>query len=256
MKGKMKLQKPQTIFRSVRSSDGFTMIPNDTLRDERLSFKARGLLALVLSNRDDWEITAGTLGEKGKEGRDAIRGALNELKELGYAKFERLSLAGRFTCVRWTFFDTPKDGKPKDGKPSYGKQRGIDENPSNPKQLPKDVFPSHGKPSDKEDYPKEEQKKEEQAFALSASPQKPLKQRQGTYEEVKALCKTIGLTEDDATYFFENKEANDWTQGNKPLKDWRAAVRSWKAGKYFPSQKPQAANRFKHSKEEGDHVDF
>lgn len=99
----------KTIFRSVLTSD-FTILPNSTLRDKRLSFKARGVLAWALSNRDDWEVTSQFLESQGKEGRLAIRSAMKELKELGYAKFERLTGEnGKFNSCRWTFYDLPLD---------------------------------------------------------------------------------------------------------------------------------------------------
>jgi len=63
--------------------DHFTQIPNAWVRDSRLSFKARGLLAELMSHRTGWSITLKNLAQ-GKDGRDAVRGAVNELIALGY----------------------------------------------------------------------------------------------------------------------------------------------------------------------------
>lgn len=41
----------------------------------------------------------------------------------------------------------------------------------------------------------------------------------------------------DADWFFHKCEGNGWRNGGKPILDWRATVRSWKAGGYLPSQK-------------------
>ena len=62
----------------------FDQIPRTTLRDKRLSYRARGVLARLLSNVDGYSMTAADLAREGKEGRDAILTALRELRRLGY----------------------------------------------------------------------------------------------------------------------------------------------------------------------------
>lgn len=63
----------------------FAQIANSALRDTRLSFKARGVLALVLSNVGEWEATARWIEEQSEvDGAHAIQTALNELTALGY----------------------------------------------------------------------------------------------------------------------------------------------------------------------------
>ncbi len=62
----------------------FTQIPNVWLRDSRLSFKARGLLSLVMSHSQGWSLSIATLAATSLEGRDAIRSAIAELENHGY----------------------------------------------------------------------------------------------------------------------------------------------------------------------------
>lgn len=63
----------------------FAQIANSALRDSRLSFKARGILALVLSNVGEWEATARWIEEQSEvDGAHAVQTALNELTALGY----------------------------------------------------------------------------------------------------------------------------------------------------------------------------
>lgn len=70
----------------------FTQIANSALRDRRLSFKARGLLALVLSNVGEWNATLSWLvSQSDHDGRASIQAALNELTELGYRKVDKES---------------------------------------------------------------------------------------------------------------------------------------------------------------------
>jgi len=97
-----------TIFRTKLSS-AFTILPNTTLRDSNLSFRARGLLAFILSNASEWEVSKAWLREQGKEGVQAINSALKELLNLGYAEkvLERSKESGRFSSMVWVFRDIP-----------------------------------------------------------------------------------------------------------------------------------------------------
>lgn len=63
----------------------YAQIANAALRDKRLSFKARGILAMVLSNVGEWEATARWIEEQSEvDGAHAVQSALNELTALGY----------------------------------------------------------------------------------------------------------------------------------------------------------------------------
>lgn len=89
----------------------FTQIANSALRDRRLSFKARGLLALVLSNVGEWNATLKWLvAQSDQDGRASIQAALNELTELGYRVVEKQHENGSAdirTIVTW--FHEPKE---------------------------------------------------------------------------------------------------------------------------------------------------
>jgi len=74
------------IVRSPRPERGYLTISNDLARDERLSYRARGVLVAILSRPDNWQTSATQLAIEGKEGRDAIRSALNELEAAGYVE--------------------------------------------------------------------------------------------------------------------------------------------------------------------------
>jgi len=64
--------------------DHFTQIPNDWLRDKRISLGAKGLLAQLLSHAPGWRISQENLAFANGVGRDAIRTLINELLEAGY----------------------------------------------------------------------------------------------------------------------------------------------------------------------------
>lgn len=81
------------IYRS-HPDDHFTIIPNATLRDERLTPAARGVLVELLSHSDGWATNADAMwrrmqrrrgGDKKRGcGRRAYREAFTELEECGY----------------------------------------------------------------------------------------------------------------------------------------------------------------------------
>jgi len=97
----------QTIFRTVLTRD-FTTLPNALLRDASLSYKARGILAMLLTNRDDWQTHLGWIEEQGQEGREAIRSGVQELEAAGYmVNTSREREGGQFTGSVWTVYDTP-----------------------------------------------------------------------------------------------------------------------------------------------------
>lgn len=79
----------------------FAQIANSALRDKRLSYTARGILAYVLSHSGEWKIDRNTLGENtSKEGQKAIQNALNELTALGYRTVVKEQQAnGQWTSV-------------------------------------------------------------------------------------------------------------------------------------------------------------
>ena len=97
-----------TIVRTPRIERDFTILPNRALRDPHVSYRARGVLAYVLSMPDNWRTNAETLARQGLEGRDAIRAAINELIHAGYARrVKAQDERGRVT-TELHFYDYPK----------------------------------------------------------------------------------------------------------------------------------------------------
>lgn len=92
----------------IHLTNSFVQIPNATLRDERLSFKARGILAYMLTHTDGWKADYKALARVAKEGREAVSSGLRELDDLGYRRVVRERREdGRFdTVVHW--YDTPQ----------------------------------------------------------------------------------------------------------------------------------------------------
>lgn len=103
--------------------DHFTQIPNEWLRDSRLTFKARGLLAMLLSHSEGWSLSTAVIAEQNQEGKDAIRSAIAELQEFGYLNRSQVNDNGRFGEAVWVTQDptaTPLAGFSSSGFPSSG----------------------------------------------------------------------------------------------------------------------------------------
>lgn len=79
------------IQRGPRLTANFTTLSNEVINDDRLSFRARGVLMHLLSKPADWRARSIAIAAQSpREGRDAIRTAMRELEELGYLVRERV----------------------------------------------------------------------------------------------------------------------------------------------------------------------
>lgn len=102
----------------------FTQIPNDWVRDTRLSLKSIGLLSQLLSHSEGWSVTIGSLAKTNGCGRHIIRAAVQELEEAGYLKRKQLrGVSGTFAEVLWVTCEpsSPSSGYPTSEKPTSGK---------------------------------------------------------------------------------------------------------------------------------------
>jgi hypothetical protein len=67
----------------------YVVVPNAIARDHTLSFRARGLLVMLLSLPPEWHVTADMLAEDNPESRTAIRAAMRELRGSGHVEVLR-----------------------------------------------------------------------------------------------------------------------------------------------------------------------
>jgi hypothetical protein len=54
---------------------------------------------------------------------------------------------------------------------------------------------------------------------------------------VREFARERGISEKDSDWFFWKCHANGWTNGGKPILDWKGTLRSWQIAGYLPSQK-------------------
>lgn len=75
-----------TTYRTKKGATLFTRIENSTLQDTRLSWKARGLLAYMLSKPDNFRFYLEELTKHAPDGLASVRAGIKELESLGYVK--------------------------------------------------------------------------------------------------------------------------------------------------------------------------
>ncbi|MEK4115595.1 helix-turn-helix domain-containing protein [Paenibacillus sp. FSL W8-0919] len=74
------------IVRVSKRESGYAIIDPFFLSDERLSWKAKGLLAYLLSKPSNWRVFTSDLVKRSKDGRDAVYSAIKELESCGYVE--------------------------------------------------------------------------------------------------------------------------------------------------------------------------
>lgn len=109
------------IIRVKKRENPFVMLDKTGLRDVRLSWKAKGLLAYLISLPDDWKIHERELTKHSKDGRDSTRSAMKELIENGYVVRQQLrGNAGQFGEFETVVYEVPQEkevGQEKEAPP-------------------------------------------------------------------------------------------------------------------------------------------
>lgn len=127
-----------TRIRRVERRERFVVIDRTSVDDARLSYRTLGLLVYILSKPDDWRVHINHLASQHAEGREAVRTAMNELIELGYAVRTRAN--GEGGRIEWelVIYEVPQavaatiaqvsvdgsavDGSASDGEPAPSKE--------------------------------------------------------------------------------------------------------------------------------------
>jgi|SRR6185312_4749949 len=112
------------VIRSKHDKENpYSQINKKLIRDNNLSFKARGLLIYLLSFPDDWKIQVSQIAKDNLCGHESIYSGLNELKNLGYVKFYQLrDEKGGFSNSYYEFSEEPifKEKVPQPQNPDAG----------------------------------------------------------------------------------------------------------------------------------------
>ena len=137
-----------SIIRTKKSSHTpYVLLDTTAMNDARLSFRAKGLHAYLMSKPDGWQVHIKHLEHVSKEGRDAISVALTELAQAGYLHRERVrGEDGRLAGWQTTIYETPQ---PRPDEPDqHGSDPARQRTPSSPTtDFPTSVSPSSVLPS-------------------------------------------------------------------------------------------------------------
>lgn len=134
-----------TVFR-VEKTANFTVMSNTHLKDRRLSYKAKGLLSVILSLPPDWDYTITGLAVIAADGVDSVKTAIRELEQYGYVTRTQLrDERGRMAQNEYRVYEDPTDN------PDYVPSENVSENNtgSSSRRSRRDfsVSPSAEKPS-------------------------------------------------------------------------------------------------------------
>lgn len=92
----------------ARNNKNYTVINNVGLRDDRLSWKARGLLSYMLSLPDDWIFRDLELTNHAPDGKESTKKGLKELEQYGYlVKQQSRGERGKFATNDWLLYEVP-----------------------------------------------------------------------------------------------------------------------------------------------------
>lgn len=214
------------LIRGTHSFDGqFTQIPNEWLRDTRLSLKSIGLLAQLMSHAPGWNMSIRSLAKANGTGIDTIKTAVKELELHGYlrrSEKQKQNENGTFADYEWTTadpFQNPVTGKSRHGETAHKEEQYLLEEQSIKKNKritaqSHDLFNEFWK-----EYPRKlDKKKAERAFKSAMT--------RATFEDI--LAGTIRYANDPnrldefTKYPASWLNADAWENGPLPF-DARAA---------------------------------
>ena len=92
-----------------REKKNFTILDNEVLRDNNLSFKAKGLLCVIMGLPDIWDCTVKGIAAISTEGETAVRSTIKELKDAGYCDSEPFYENGKIKYLEYYFSDSQQD---------------------------------------------------------------------------------------------------------------------------------------------------
>lgn len=97
------------VIRVKKCKSNFVTMDKSFLEDERLSYKAKGILAYLLSKPNNWKVIVGNLVNNSADGKAAVYAGLKELKENGY--YEKIPIRNEqgTRILRWesTIYENP-----------------------------------------------------------------------------------------------------------------------------------------------------
>lgn len=114
---------------SRRKTSKYTTISNVFLRDKNLSLKAKGFLTVIMALPDDWDFSIKGICSILKEGKSAVYGVVQELKENRYCKTTpSRDEKGLILGLDYMFYEEPYEEEPQQDNP-HTENRDMDNMP-------------------------------------------------------------------------------------------------------------------------------
>ena len=186
--------------------DNFTVISTEVIRDSRLSDGAKCLLLFMLSMSDDWDFNMRGLATCLDISVSSVNSRVVELEKAGYISIKKKRSKGRFVSCTWDIYEKPHSKISEYDLSEYGS-------------------PEYGKTA----LRKTEQLRNTKSKEISIERNTNRKKDSfvvPSVEQVRAYCEERSNSVDPETFvdFYTSK---GWKVGKDPMKDWKAAVRTW-----------------------------
>lgn len=206
----------------VHKTKDYTVMSNTHLRDKNLSFKAKGLLSVMLSLPDEWDYSMNGLVAISKENLTAVRNTLTELEDNRYLIRERKQNAkGQFE-YEYHIYETPHTENTVTQTPYT--ENPYTDNPYTDNNIQLSTKELNTNKSITKELNTKYIGEKQKCFSVP------------TLEEVKAYCQER-KNNVDAQRFIDYYTANGWKVGKNKMKDWKAAVRTWEKNNFTSDNK-------------------
>ena len=109
------------IFRSKHKNE-FIRVSWDAVKDNRISFEARGFLVFLLSLPDNWVFSIGGLQSMTGLPKSRIMSIVKELKDAGYiSQTKKQDKKGHFYTCEWNIYESAELNENRSSvKPKFG----------------------------------------------------------------------------------------------------------------------------------------
>lgn len=224
------------IHRSEYDKD-YTRVKNGFVNDESLSLEAKGFMLVLLSFPDDWEFSIKGLAYRLKLSEYNVMRLIKELKSAGYVTQKKVkNKRGQFVTYEWDVYDLPELNNDRTSvKPNFSetelRQNRTSAKPNYGETQVKQITNNNKELNITNDSLEQKSRTESKKF------QPP------TVDEVKSYCQERGNSVDPEAFcdFYTSK---GWKVGKNPMKDWKAAVRTWEKRDRRPKPIKQSGNEF------------
>ena len=216
----------------INKTKDYTVMSNYHFKDRGLSLKAKGLLSQMLSLPENWDYTVAGLVSINKESKAAIQSTLKELEDRYYLIRTRTQNdKGQFDYI-YDIYEQPCHGEPRT-------ENRCTDNPCTENQ------PQYNTKELNTNNKIHKDKINKESSAKRFTPP--------TVEDVKSYCLSRN-NNINAEQFVDFYTAKGWKVGNTPMKDWKAAVRTWEQRDF--SNRKQKDDRFYKSEPVEDDLPF